>query len=372
VVTSKLNRYVKNLVGWSTKRKIIVFAVDDYGNIRMASRDARERLRMAGLPVDNNRFDKFDSLETADDLAALYDTLSSVKDTHDNPFVFTAYALPANIDFERMEKENYSEFRFELLPHTLNRLPGHEGTWRLWLEGIEKQMLVPQFHGREHVNLKVLMELLTERDPQLMACFRERSFGALTTVRYPTIAYVSAFEFDKVEENRALATIALEGLELFHKVFGRTATNFNAPGAPAHQILEKTLARGGVKYIDAPFIKKEHQGGGKYTYRFNYLGKRNQYGQRYMVRNCVFEPLIDRNDDNVERCLAEIEAAFSFGKPAIVSSHRVNFCGHIDRSVRDHGLIALKKLLSKVKQRWPDVEAMSADKLGDLISANHN
>jgi hypothetical protein len=338
----------------------------------MASKNAREHLRSAGLPVDANRFDQYDSLETAADLSALFDVLSSVKDKNGNPFVFTAFALPANIHFERMVKENYQEYRYELLPETLQRLPGHEGTWPLWLEGMKEKFMVPQFHGREHANVKLLMELLSMDDPQVLSCFKNRSFGAITTTKYPTIDYASAFDFAEFGENACLSSIVADGLQAFKTVFGINARNFNAPGRPAHETLEKSLADGGVKYIDVPLIKTEHQGNGKYRKRINYLGKKNSHGQRYLVRNCVFEPLLNRNADSVDSCMAEIKAAFALGKPANISSHRVNFCGHIDSSVRDHGLLQLKTLIGSIKKTWPEVEFMSADQLGDLIAMNDN
>jgi len=32
---------LKNIWGWRTSRKIVVFSVDDYGNVRLDSRQAR-------------------------------------------------------------------------------------------------------------------------------------------------------------------------------------------------------------------------------------------------------------------------------------------------------------------------------------------
>jgi len=65
--------------------------------------------------------------------------------------------------------------------------------------------------------------------------------------------------------------------------------------------------------------------------------------------------------------MKQIEAAFLWNKPAIISSHRVNFCGHIDENNRKKGLTSLKQLLDEIVKRWPDVEFMSADELGDTI-----
>ena len=66
--------------------------------------------------------------------------------------------------------------------------------------------------------------------------------------------------------------------------------------------------------------------------------------------------------------LKQIEAAFFWGKPAIVSSHRVNFCGHIDPENRKKGLIALDTLLNKVVNKWPDIEFVSIDELVKIMN----
>ena len=88
----------KNLIGWRTKRKIVVFSVDDYGNVRVASSLAREKMNQKGLKI-LNRFDAFDALETKEDLEVLYETLTSVKDKNRGHAIFTPFALPCNINF---------------------------------------------------------------------------------------------------------------------------------------------------------------------------------------------------------------------------------------------------------------------------------
>jgi hypothetical protein len=358
--------HAKNLLGWSTRKRIVVFSVDDYGNIRVASKQARSNLQQAGLNLDKNRFDQYDTLETADDLTQLYESLNIVKDVHGKPAVFTAFALPANIDFTGMHTSR--QYRYQLLPETLQTTQGHEGTWALWQQGIRERLLVPQYHGREHVNLSFLRQALAKGDQKVLACLHEHSWAGLDSRSYPNVNYVSAFSFNSFSENAALREIALDGLNAFQKVFGFKAENFNAPGSPAHSFLEESLREGGIKYIDTAFIKKEHQGNGKFKYKFAYQGKKNNSGQRYLIRNCVFEPLLDRNSGPVARTLQEIEIAFRLNKPAIISSHRVNFCGKIDTDVRSFGLSELRNLLKEITKRWPNVEFMTANELGDEMS----
>ena len=88
----------------------------------------------------------------------------------------------------------------------------------------------------------------------------------------------------------------------------------------------------------------------------------------YEVRNIVFEPTHDISVDWVNYSLKQIETAFRWNRPAIISSHRVNFCGHIDPNNRKKGINALKELLHKMVNKWPEVEFMAANELGDLIS----
>ena len=66
----------------------------------------------------------------------------------------------------------------------------------------------------------------------------------------------------------------------------------------------------------------------------------------------------------------QVEAAFRMNKPANISSHRVNFCGHIDPKNRALGLNALSELLHRIVKCWSDVEFISADELGKIITNN--
>ena len=361
----KLIGNLKNVPGWRTKRKIVVFSIDDFGNIRMASSQARQELAKAGLNVEQNRFDQYDSLETAEDLRQLFDALSSVRDKHGRHAVITAFALPANIDFDAMRQSGYQRFQYELLPDTLARLQHYDGTWTQWQLGIKEKIFVPQFHGREHINISFLMTLLAKRDPEIIQCFANSSYGGISPRSDTHTDYASAFAFNDFSENDELEKLVLDGLDVFRKVFGYSAEHFNSPGGREHHILERTLAEGGIRFIDTDMVKREHQGHGKFRRRLHYLGEKNGYGQTYLIRNCVFEPLLDK--DCVESCLTEIATAFRWNKPANISSHRVNFCGYIDPGVRAHGLRMLRELLKKIVQNWPDVEFVSTVELGNLI-----
>ncbi len=367
---------LKNIWGWKTSRKIVVISVDDYGNVRLASKKAREELNKAGLKVQS-RFDAYDTLETREDLEILYQTLSSVKDKNGRNAVFTPFAVPCNIDFEKMEAINYKSYHYELLPETYKKLASEEskvydGTWSLWQEGINNGFLHPQFHGREHLNVKFLEDKLLSKDKEILTVLKNRSYTSISNASDIRLNYSEAFDFWEVAENIKLQEILKDGLLQFEKVYGYRASHFIPPSSKINNLHYPLLWEEGIKYVDTNLIHTQHNGLGKYSKTINYTGKKQKEGQINMVRNVVFEPTEDRGIDWVNFSLKQIEAAFRWKQPAIISSHRVNFCGRIDSENRKKGINALNELLKQIIKKWPDVEFMAANELGDLIAQSKN
>jgi len=366
-----LNLTVKNQFGWKTNRKIVVFSVDDYGNVRMASREAREKMKKKGLNVGSNRFDQLDALEDEEDLIQLYESLSCVKDKKGNHPIFTTFSLPANPNFEKIIESDYSDYFYETLPETHSKIDGYTNVLAKIKEGIKRELISPQFHGREHLNVKVFRELIRKKDKEIICAINNRSYACITSRPFPNIGYTSAFAFEMLQEVDHQKNIIEDGLKLFEDVYGYRSKHFAAPSYQWHKMLEKTLKEGGISFIDTDMIKKEHNGNGKYSRSFNYTGKRNKFDQCYIVRNCVYEPLLSPGLDWEDYCMMQIENAFKWYKPANISTHRVNFAGHIDPKNREKGLDRLQRLLRKIVQKWPDVEFMSTVELGELISQNN-
>jgi len=363
---------VKNIYGWNTKRKIVVISVDDYGNVRLDNKKARKKMDIAGLKV-LSRFDAFDTLETKEDLEMLYEALSCVKDKNNKSAVFTPFALPCNINFEAMVEDGYKDYIYELLPETYQKIEAddpkaYKGAWKLWQEGIKNGLMQPQFHGREHLNLKIFKEKLDQNEHEILVALQNRSYTSISNSTYETINYTAAFDFWNIKENDSFKAIIEDGLNQFEKVYGYRSTHFNPPGGREHQVIHQALKNSGIKFLDTPLVKYEHQGKGKYKKTLNFTGKKNHLGMTYQVRNVVFEPTHDRGFDWVNYAFKQVEAAFRWNRPAIISSHRVNFCGHIDPKNRRIGINALKELLKKIVQKWPDVEFMSSVELGELIA----
>lgn len=361
---------LKNSLGWKTKRKIVVFSVDDYGNVRLHSKEARANMDKAGLPI-YSRFDALDTLETTEDLEKLYKVLDSVKDKNGRSAVFTAFALPCNINFEKVAESNFQDFYNETLPETFAKLseenPVYNGVWEKWQEGIKKGFIKPQFHGREHINLSIFNDKLKSKDKQLLVALKNKSYCSISDDHYPTMSVYAAFDFWDENEKENFKSVIVDGLQKFETVFGFKSTYFTPPVFNIHNSLFSTLKDHGIRFIDLALYRKEHQRSNIYKKSFNFTGKKTKEGLNIMVRNVVFEPTEERGLDWLTFTMKQIDTAFRWNKPAIISSHRVNFCGHIDEANREKGLKSLKSLLDSIVAKWPNVEFMTADELGECI-----
>lgn len=363
---------LKNSLGWKTNKKIVVFSVDDYGNVRLHSKAARITMDKAGLPI-YSRFDALDTLETTQDLEKLYEVLDSVKDKNGRNAVFTAFVLPCNINFEKVKQSNFQDFHNETLPETFAKLAketpkSYNGAWEKWQEGMQKGFLKPQFHGREHLNLSIFNEKLKNKDKQLLVALQNESYASISDANYPTMSCYAPFDFWDSNDNENFKSNIIDGLQKFESVFGFRSTYFTPPVFNIHHSLFAILKEQGIRFIDLALYRKEHQGFNVYKKSFNFSGKKTKEGLTIMVRNVVFEPTEDRGIDWIAFTMKQIETAFRWNKPAIISSHRVNFCGHIEEANREKGLQSLQLLLESIVKKWPDVEFMSADELGECLA----
>jgi hypothetical protein len=371
----KLLDNLKNIPGWHTPEKLVVFAVDDYGNVRLDSKAARDQMAAAGLDL-RGRFDHFDTLETRQDLEALFEVLTSVADAGGRSAIFTPYVLSANADFDAM-LAGEPRYRYEPLPRTFERLTAtqpqaYDGAWGLWREGMRLGLLRPQFHGREHLNVELLERKRRAGDQALTINLENRSMAGLSgEPALPGVGFTHAYGlWDRSEIERHREIIA-DGLKLFEQVFGFRSQTFTPPAQKLHPDLYPWVESQGVRAIDKPLYCVRRLDRERTMREFNTLGRRRGQGHLSIVRNVVFEPTNDLAFDSVGLALDQVAAAFRWRKPALISSHRVNFCGHIDQENRRLGLDALRRLLTGIVQRWPDVKFVGADELASIMAQSY-
>jgi hypothetical protein len=368
-----VSRIITNTPGWKTNRKIVVIESDDWGSIRMPSKDVYNTLLQKGIRVDNCHYCSNDSLETEDDLSLLFDVLNSVKDKFNKPAIFTANTLVANPDFRKIKDCDFYEYYYRKINDGFQDFKGSGKLLEFYKEGQELGFFKIQSHGREHVNIKRWMKSLSQNNKESRLAFDLGVYGLSTTITSENRkSFLPAFDFGNVEEELFVNEVAQDGLKIFKDIFGYKSKSFIAPNYTWGKSLENTLQKDGVKFIQGGKIHRYTVSNGlKNKRRLRYTGKTNEHYQIDLARNSFFEPSENPDKDWVNSCLSDVKHAFLWRQPAIICSHRVNFMGGLREKNRDINLKQLRKLLIQIRKKWPEVEFMSSDQLGDLIKNSH-
>jgi len=352
---------LKNIPGPSVRKKIVVIEADDYGGIRMPSLSVFQKMTAFGISLGNSRYNKLDTLEDKDDLEALFELLQSFKGGDGKPAVMSPFVNVANPDFEKMKANGYKEYVCEPFTQTLQKYGRSSGTMLLWKQGMEAGIFTPEFHGREHISVQPWLKMLQVGHPYLLFA-ADNGFVSVADIKdIPPHAqeFRPEFFFNEEKQMAFLHRSIIEGVQLFEKLFGYTPTSFAPANSMFHPAFEETVFQNGVKFLVVAHKNPTPGRNGSLTFsNFTFRKKLNKSKLSFYIRNCAFEPT-DMKYKSIDITLKQIEAAFRWNKPAIISTHRVNFVGGLHKKNRDNGLGELKKLLSEIIKRWPDVEFKS-------------
>jgi hypothetical protein len=209
------------------------------------------------------------------------------------------------------------------------------------------------------------MKALREGDEKTLLAFNERMWGFVPD-RYPEVDYQAAFLPGDTSDFKYYREVIIDSMNLFEKLFGYRAEFFVPPNGYFNSSLNKILAENGIRFRFASKLQYEPLGGGKYKRVFHYNGQKDKNKIRYIIRNCFFEPSL-HGKDWVDSCLCDIELAFRWKKPAIISTHRVNYIGALNVTNRDRGLRQLADLLDGIIKNWPDAEFLTTPQLGRMM-----
>ena len=262
-----------NAPGFRTKRKLILIESDDWGSIRMPSKNTYDHLLNAGTVLPNDPFAKYDSLASEKDLSELFELLSTFTDYKGTHPIITANCVVANPDFERIRVSNFREYYYELFTETLQRYPKHHNSFNLWKQGINNKIFFPQYHGREHVNVNLWLEKLINGSDQYINAFNHETFAVDASV-------AAAFSFRSESERVALKSIIIEGNQLFAKLFDYNSETFIAPNYTWDEQVEEVLASIGIKFIQGskrqniPILNSSKLGR-----KYHFTGQKNKYNK---------------------------------------------------------------------------------------------
>jgi len=367
--SQSIMRLVSNLLGWRTKNKIVVIESDDWGSIRMPSREIFEQLLKDGFRVDKCSYNIYDSLASEQDLNDLFEVLSSIRDKNRNPVVMTANTVVANPDFDKIRDSDYKIYFYEPFTETLKKYPNHAKSFQIWEQGISEGIFKPQFHGREHLNVNRWLMSLQNNIGNNRLSFNFRMYDLSENEEISENSFMDALNIEMLSEIEFQKQSIIEGLDLFQKLFKYRSRTFIAPGYIWSRQLNKILKLSGVDGFQGSWFQFEPIPGKSHRFRkiFHYTGQQNNLGQVFLIRNATFEPSQNPDIDVVDNCLSLFSTAFKFGKPVIMGTHRLNFIDSIHSGNSSRNLCLLKKLLSNTIKFWPDVDFMSSDQLVSLI-----
>lgn len=347
-----------------TSRHIVVFESDDWGSIRMSNKADWNALLQKGYAVDKRPYERFDTLESPQDMEALFEVLRKHTDSQGRPPVITANMLMANPDFDKIRKNNFQEYYYELIADTYSSYFGSSQVLDLMKQGCAEGLFMPQSHGREHFNISEWLKALQRGNEDVMTAFDYGMCG-IAPKAHPEEGNQYMMALRAIDENsqNVVDESVKEGLELFNALWGFSSKTFVAPCYAWNGRIEKVLAENRVQLIQCSRVSKPvYQQGA--TYR--YVGQHNQYGQTYSIRNCAFEPA-NAVGDEADKALSQIKNAFDAQKLAVFSTHRINYVGGLDESNRTKNLKLLDELLTGIEKQYPDVEFWSSDKMIDIL-----
>lgn len=369
---SSLSKNLTNALGWRTKRKIVVFESDDWGSIRMRNQKTFNDLLKAGIRVDKSKYDRLDSLESRQDLELLFEVLNNHKDQHGNPAKFTTNMVMGNPDFDKIEADDFQKYHKRSFLESYQYY-NQENLKPLWFEGINNKLVQPQFHAREHFNVPLWMKDLKNNHHETGLAFKHHFFGLKTKTSSPyQTNYLAAYRVESHHELELINAILTEGLQEFEDVFGFKSRSFIACNYVWPEEIEETLLKNGVRTLQTQRGRTMPQPNknGKSKIKYHYTGQKNKHNQYYTVRNVLFEPFENNQLDWVKQAMKDINNAFIWSKPAILSSHRINYASQMSVKHRDKNLKSLDQLLQQIIKTWPEVEFMSSDELSNLINDN--
>jgi hypothetical protein len=267
-----------------------------------------------------------------------------------------------NPGFEKIRESGFLEYAHKSLDRTYSDL-GESDTLQMVFEGMQNGLWMPQFHGREHVNVNRWMQLLQAKAKPFVTAFDFGVWGLSSDI-VPGASIQAAFDSDNLEESLLILN---SGLSEFNRIFKFNSKSFIANNYIWSSELNEGLFAAGVQHLQGmkyQLLPREASQEKRKKIR-HFSGERNAFGQTYAVRNCHFEPV--EKGHTVEGVLQEVASAFFWKKPAIICTHRINYTSRLEVYKRDENLRNLDRLLGEIRKRWPDVRFISTVELADVL-----
>jgi len=219
-------------------------------------------------------------------------------------------------------------------------------------EGWAAGTFFPQLHGREHLNPDALLRRAGNGDLPLRGLLEIPGWSDWEALDSPLQGHFvdgSDLPTRPVPADQQRAMVA-EGIHLFVRAFGEAPASAVAPCYLWNDDTEAAWAAAGVRYIQTAGYRCIGRGAdGDYLQSPQWIhpGSVNDQGQRYLVRNVMYEPVDGRGWGAAWR---EVRRRFGEAQPAVISTHRYNYTRPESQA---QALRGLDELLDRIGRRYP-------------------
>ena len=349
-------RALRRLYHWSQWRclePVVVFESDDWG---LARQPCSEFLRTYGEPSGWAE----EQLETPEDLAGLYEVLENHRDTGGRPACFTPNFIVGNPDFEAISRDRFTHY-YDIPIGQDERLK------KKWLEGMERKVFYPQYHGRTHFWPEAWLRDLRDSVPGAREMFNERYHGGIALLKKHGWRYHAEYTDWKTGEQRGddeLRDWLKVGTDYFQQLFGF----FPRSTIASHFVLTPEIARAwhaiGGQFFQGAGYRIVRLSDGRMHVVTHALGERSPEGLLLTRRTAKFEPRFEKSSYDVAGALREVELCFRSNIPVIIDTHRINYTGRW----RQDSLRSLDSFLCGLQKYKP--RFLTSVELGEAIDQN--
>jgi hypothetical protein len=313
--------------------------------VGVRDQDGFEQLRSAGLNLGERPYD-FYTLETADDVCSLIETLKKHRDSSGRSACLEMNFCLANIDFPRTVADDFRRIHWRPLSEGLPGRWSRPGLFDAYARGVAETVFYPALHGLTHFCR-----------PAVEACLSRHSrrgnlLRTLWNVETPYIHWRMpwvGYEFwhpERPPSERFLAAdmqhcLIKEAAAIFRKLFAVAPFSACAPGYRANDDTLLAWAEQGIR------VAQNGTGGGVSAPNLD------SSGVLQLFRTIDFEPAVDPSF-SVADCLRTAKECIWRGTPVVVSVHSINFHSTLT-DFRSKTLQLLDQFLSALARSYPNL-----------------
>ena len=341
--------------GFSFDRPLVLLQSDDWARVGVRDQDGYELLRKYGIRLGQHPYD-FYTLETAEDVIALRDTLKRHRDSTGRAACIVMNFLLANLDFPRMASTGFEEIHIKPITEGLPGGWRRAGLFEAYKQGTADGVFHPALHGLTHLCCRAAENALArsgERRELLKTLWK-----AETPYIYWRMPWVG-YEYCNPERPHAgflsadaQAGLIREATKTFTRFFSASPVTACAPGYRANHDTHAAWADCGIRVA-------QNGSGAPLPPHMNDLEILNLY------RTIDFEPT--QHDLPIEKYMQLANACFARGLPVIISVHSINFHSTL-KDFRGPTLRALDGLLSALEDKYPNLLYVHDGDLCDIVT----